>query len=102
MKRLCSAPDRALAQIWADVLERSGFEVTVQRLYLPGAVGDIPPDQAAAEIWLTDEMQWDAARELLQALMNPPQRAWFCACGERIVGGFEQCWRCGAMRLPHS
>ena len=23
--------------------------------------------------------------------------AWRCVCGEQVVGGFEQCWNCGAM-----
>jgi len=100
MKRLCQAPDRALAQIWADVLTRAGIAVSVERLFLPGAVGDIPPDQAMPELWVHDEAQFARAAELLRALRDPPQRRWFCACGEEIEGGFEQCWNCGAMRLP--
>jgi hypothetical protein len=34
---------------------------------------------------------------LLDALQHRPQRRWQCRCGELVEGGFEQCWRCGAM-----
>ncbi|MFN3628476.1 MAG: DUF2007 domain-containing protein [Casimicrobiaceae bacterium] len=99
MERLCRAPSLALAQIWCDVLNRAGIEVTLQRLYQQGVAGDIPLDQVDPELWLMDEAQFARAQELLSVLKNPPQRRWFCACGEEIEGGFEQCWNCGAMRL---
>ena len=40
------------------------------------------------------------AQALLAELRQPLQRRWQCVCGELVEGGFEQCWRCGAMMTP--
>lgn len=97
MKRIAQAPNLAIATLWADELKRQGVDVTVQRSYLSGVVGDLPPDQCLPEIWLVDERQEHRAREMLYDLQHVPQRRWGCVCGEFIEGGFEQCWSCGAM-----
>ena len=97
MKRLTTAPNIALATLWADMLSNSGIAATVQRYFASGIAGEIPPDQALPEIWVTDAAQFDAARRLLHELRHPPHRHWQCAgCGEVIDGPFEQCWQCGA------
>ncbi len=97
MKRLTQAPNLAIATLWADALTRAGFDVTVQRAFLAGGVGDLAPDQCLPEIWLTDVAQEARARDVLYDLQHVPQRRWGCVCGELIEGGFEQCWNCGAM-----
>jgi hypothetical protein len=97
MKRLTQAPNLAIATLWADALERDGIATTVQRQFLAGVVGDLPPDQCLPEIWITEEHQEARAKTLLHALKNVPQRRWGCVCGELVEGGFEQCWSCGEM-----
>lgn len=98
MRRLAHAPNLLLAQLWADWLCQAGVEATVQRVFASGIAGEIPPDQALPEVWITDEAQFDRADALLAALRQAPRRQWRCAgCGEAIDGGFEQCWQCGAM-----
>jgi Putative prokaryotic signal transducing protein len=97
MKRLTQAPNLAIATLWADALEREGIATTLQRQYLSGGIGDLPPDQCLPEIWITELHQETRARELLHTLKNVPQRRWGCVCGELVEGGFEQCWKCGAM-----
>jgi hypothetical protein len=97
MKRLTQAPNLALATLWADMLRQGGIDTSVQRAYASSIAGEIPPDQALPELWVTDDAQLDAARALLQALRHPPVRRWVCGgCGELIEGAFDQCWRCGA------
>jgi 4-aminobutyrate aminotransferase len=64
---------------WLDLT--SGIGVT--------ATGHCHPDVVAAI-----EAQ---ARTLLHDLARVPQRRWLCGCGEMVEGGFEQCWRCGAL-----
>jgi Putative prokaryotic signal transducing protein len=96
MKRLARAPNIALATLWADRLSQAGFAASVQRYYLSGIAGELPPDQCQPEIWLADAAQLEAAQALLNELQNPPQHRWQCACGELVEGGFEQCWQCGA------
>jgi hypothetical protein len=98
VKRLATAPNLALATLWADMLTHAGTPTRVERAYASGIAGEIPPDQALPELWLEDDdADVPAAQRLLDALRNAPAREWVCrACGERVEGPFEQCWNCGA------
>ena len=97
MKRLTTAPNIAIATLWADMLTSGGIAASVQRYYAGSIAGEIPPDQALPEIWIADADQFDAARRLLAELQHPPRRRWVCpGCAEAIDGPFEQCWKCGA------
>lgn len=95
MLRLTQAPNLALATLWADALRSEGLAVSVERLYLSGVAGELPPDQCSPELWLHDPAQEERARTLLDALQHLPQHCWDCACGVRVEGGFESCWACG-------
>ena len=98
MRRLAQAPNLAIATLWADVLREDGISATVQREFLAGVVGELPPDQCLPEVWVADDDQFNRAERLLSALRERPQRRWHCAaCGELVEGGFEACWRCGAL-----
>ena len=97
MKRLTTAPNLAIATLWADMLRSGGIGAGVQRYYAGSIAGEIPPDQALPEVWIADAAQFDAARSLLHELRHPPHRRWVCpGCSESIDGPFEQCWNCGA------
>lgn len=93
--RLTRAPNIAIAALWVDALRLAGFDVAMQRYFLGAAAGELPPDQCLPEIWLLRDEQEGAARAALHDLQHVPQRRWFCACGEMVEGGFEQCWQCG-------
>jgi len=97
MLRLTQAPNLAIATLWADALGVEGIEASVQRQYLSGVAGELPPDQCLPEVWIHQDSQEDRARTLLHDLQNVPQHRWFCGCGELVEGGFEQCWACGAL-----
>ncbi len=97
MKRVIQAPGLAIATLWVDLLGQAGIEATVQRAYASGIAGEIPPDQALPEVWVTDEAQFERARSVLAALTDLRHRHWRCpGCGETVDGPFEQCWNCGA------
>jgi len=97
MRRLISAPNLALATLWADMLTHAGMSATVQRAYAGSIAGELPPDQALPEVGVSDDAQLEPARVLLAQLRHPPQRHWLCpGCGEAIDGPFDQCWNCGA------
>ncbi len=97
MKRLTTAPNLALATLWADLLTHAGVPTTVQRQYASSIAGEVPPDQTLPELWVVDEAQFDGAKRLLEQLQHPPHRRWACpGCGETIDGPFEECWKCGA------
>lgn len=95
MLRLTRVPNIAIATLWLDTLREAGIDASLQRYYLGGVAGDLPPDQCLPEIWLNHAEQETRARALLHELQNLPQRHWLCACGEIVEGGFEQCWACG-------
>ena len=98
MKRVAQAPNLAIATLWVHALAEDGIEASVQREFLGAAMGQLPPDQCLPEVWVQDDAQLAPARRSLDALRRRPQRQWHCAgCGEFVEGGFEQCWRCGAM-----
>lgn len=101
MRRLQSAPNLALATLWADLLRHAGVAVSVQRQYSSGIAGEIPPDQALPELWVQHDEQHGRALALLYELTHAPSRRWVCrACGEHVEGPFEQCWNCGAFCDP--
>jgi rubrerythrin len=99
LKRLASAPNLAIATLWAELLTQEGFAAVVQRPFASSIAGEIPPDQAQPEVWLLDDAKFDGARARLAELQRPPaERRWVCRqCGELVEGPFEQCWNCGAM-----
>ncbi len=96
MPKLTQAPNAAIATLWADALKDAGIGASVQRQYLSGVAGELPPDQCLPEVWIQDVAQEARARELLHHLQHVPQRRWQCDCGELVEGGFEQCWACAA------
>jgi hypothetical protein len=60
-------------------------------------MGDLPPAECQAEVWLLDERDLARAQELLFN-RQPSGEQWACACGERLGAQFTQCWQCGAYR----
>lgn len=95
MRRIAQAPNIAIAALWVDTLREAGIAASVQRHFLSGIAGEVPPDQCLPEVWVLHDQQEAQARTLLTQLRNLPQRRWRCACGELVEGGFESCWNCG-------
>ncbi len=97
MLRLTQAPNLAIATLWTDALAVEGIAASVQRQYLAGVAGELPPDQCLPEVWIHNPGQEASARELLHHLQHMPQHRWLCGCGELVEGGFQQCWSCAAL-----
>lgn len=95
--RLTQAPNLSIATLWAEALSAEGIEASVQRQYLSGLAGELPPDQCLPEVWVHDPGQEKRAKELLHHLQNVPQQRWECLCGELVEGGFQQCWACARL-----
>jgi hypothetical protein len=99
MQRLMTAPNLVLATLWADMLRQAGLDATVQRAYASSLAGELQPDLSLPEIWIGHDDDLAQAQKLLHELRNAPHRHWFCGnCQEEVLGPFEQCWACGAMR----
>ncbi len=98
------APNLSTAQHWVNVLEAAGIGCELHNRYATGALGGLPADACAPEVWLDDERDDALARHLLDAASHGPaagDASWRChQCGEQLEAQFTACWRCGAVRDP--
>lgn len=99
MRQLHSSLNVALVNHYRSVLEESGIPCVVRGEYLTVAVGEIPPIEAWAELWVVDESRFDDAARFIAGLEAAPRdgAAWVCAeCGEDNDAAFAACWNCGS------
>jgi Putative prokaryotic signal transducing protein len=99
--KLLSRCDSAI-EAWhlAGVLKAGGVRCEVRNTQLSGALGEIPWDECAPQLWLVDAADEPLARRLIDMARSAPLGpAWRCnGCGESIEPQFSDCWRCGAER----
>jgi len=100
MKRLVTADNLMTATLWQAVLESAGIRCQLRNRFISGAVGELPTDQVAPQLWLFDDDDSARAEQLLDELRraheSPP---WTCLrCQEIREGQFFQCWQCGTAR----
>jgi rubrerythrin len=104
MIKLTRAPNLMTAHHWVNVLAMAGIACELHNRYLSGAMGEIPADQCAPEIWLVDDRDERLAHTLLDRAKNGPDasaRSWTCQqCGESLEAQFMVCWQCGTSRDP--
>jgi hypothetical protein len=102
VKRLLSSHDLISVHHARNLLDAAGIAAVVHNELLSSAMGELPPVECQAELWVLDDA--DAARaERILREGRLPQAAdgpsWRCAgCGETLEAQFTQCWRCGATR----
>jgi hypothetical protein len=97
VKRIYSSFNRVAVHHAKNVLEAAGIPAMVRNEYLSSAMGELPPAECQAELWLLDPRDAVRAEQLLFRPM-PQGAEWTCRCGERSGPQFTQCWRCGAYR----
>jgi len=104
MMKLMRAPNVLIGQHWINVLSASGIACELHNRYLNGALGEIPAEQCAPELWLVDERDEMLARKLIAAASNGPAAdapTWRCRqCNEVLEAQFTVCWQCGTARDP--
>lgn len=102
MHKLLLAPNALTGQHWVNLLTVAGIPCELHNRYLNGALGEIPAEQCAPELWLLDERDEALARRLIEAAMNGPPAGsvpWRCPrCGEMLEAQFTNCWQCGEAR----
>ena len=72
MMKLMRAPNVLIGQHWINVLSAAGISCELHNRYLNGALGEIPAEQCAPELWLVDERDEMLARKLIEAASNGP------------------------------
>ncbi len=100
MKRVFSSHNLVLIHHSRNLLEAEGIETEVRREMLSSAMGELPPAECLAEVWVLHEQDVRRAEEVLR---RPPVSGpdWNCAsCGEVSGAQFTQCWKCNALRTP--
>jgi hypothetical protein len=102
LKRVFSSFNRVAVHHARNLLAAEGISAEVRNEFLASAMGELPPAECQAELWvLNDE---DAARA--SGVLRRPAPAgpdWICAgCGESSGPQFTHCWKCGKQRVEGS
>ena len=96
MKRVFSSFNQTAVYHARNLLENEGISTQMRNTVLSSAMGELPPSECQAELWVADP-DAAAASAILQRQASGPD--WTCAaCGETAGAQFTQCWRCGADR----
>jgi len=97
LKRVYSSFNQTAVYHARNLLENAGIETLVRNAALSSAMGELPPAECQAEVWVLNASDYKKAQEILsQGPVAGPD--WTCACGETLAPQFTQCWRCGAYR----
>jgi hypothetical protein len=97
--RVYSSYDLVAAHHARNLLEAEGIRAEVRNERLSSAMGELPPAECQAEVWVLEAGDAARAERLLREGVRASGPPWSCAgCGERIEPQFTQCWRCGATR----
>jgi hypothetical protein len=98
LKRIYSSFDLAAVHHAKNVLEAEGIGAVVKNEMLSSAMGELPPAECQAELWVLVQHA-DRAARILRFERWTEGAQWGCsACGESQEPQFTQCWRCGAYR----
>jgi hypothetical protein len=97
LKRVFSSFNLVAVHHARNLLQSEGIRAVVKNEMLSSAMGELPPTECQAELWVLRESEVERAEEILHARpVSGP--AWICSCGETSGPQFTQCWRCGADR----
>jgi len=98
MNRVFSSCNLVLVHHFCNLLEAEGIESEVRNQMLSSAMGELPPAECQAELWVLRGEDVARAEEVLRrpAVSGP---SWNCQdCGENSGPQFTQCWKCGTVR----
>jgi hypothetical protein len=78
-----------------NALESNGIQCEVRGEFRRSLMLELPITESFVELWLLNDDQEDAARQILSGALPTSSRSWTCPqCGEAIDAGFDQCWNC--------
>jgi hypothetical protein len=98
VKRVFSSYNQTAVYHARNLLETEGIQALIKNAILSSAMGELPPAECQAELWVLNDSDVNRAEEILSAKhVSGPD--WKCArCGEVSGPQFTHCWRCGAAR----
>ena len=95
MKRVFSSHNLQLVHHFRNLLSAGGVPAVIRNEMLSSAMGELPPAECQAELWVDDA---DFARAQAALSASASGEDWRCACGETLGAQFTDCWRCGRAR----
>jgi len=99
LKRVFSSFNRIAVHHAKNLLSSEGIAAEVRNEFLSSAMGELPPAECQAELWVLND---EDAATAFGVLRRPPPAGpeWKCGnCGESSGPQFTQCWNCGALRI---
>jgi hypothetical protein len=85
------------AQHFANVLRAAGIACELRNIHSASAFGELPLDQCMPQLWVSNRLETQRARDILDSLKRPFEgNPWRCRCNELIEPQFGTCWQCGA------
>ena len=98
MKRVFSSFNTVLVHHSRNLLEAEGIRTEVRNQILSSAMGELPPAECQAEVWVANDGDAPRAFDVLRR-PAPAGPDWACEdCGERCGPQFTQCWNCATLR----
>ena len=95
MRRVYSSFNLLAVHHAKNVLETEGIRSTVKNEHLSSAMGELPPAECQAELWVLRDDDAARAERLLRDGAQTDGCPWRCAaCGEILEPQFTQCWNC--------
>jgi hypothetical protein len=99
LKRIYSSFNLAAVHHVRNLLEAEGIRAVVKNEHLSSAMGELPPAECQAEVWVLNGADLWRAERVLNPSTHEGGLPWRCAaCSETSEPQFTQCWRCGAYR----
>lgn len=95
MQRVYSSFNLLAVHHARNVLETEGIRALVKNEHLSSAMGELPPAECQAELWVLRDDDAPRAERLLRYGAQTGGSPWRCAaCGEVSEPQFTQCWNC--------
>jgi hypothetical protein len=97
VKRVFSSFNLQIVHHARNLLAAEGIRAVVRNEILSSAMGELPPAECQAELWILDDADLQRSVAILQH-RSREEPDWTCGCGETLGAQFTQCWSCGAYR----
>ena len=85
-----------------ELLENNGIGCMIKNQRVSSLAGEVPFAEVFPELWGINDEDVDQARNLMEeqgTVKDANGSVWRCfGCGERHVGTFSACWKCGRER----
>lgn len=83
-----------------NILENAGIVTVLQNEFASSAVGELSFLDAWPQLWVLDDANYEAAREIIAGMEKPRTgKDWICSnCNEINDPSFEICWNCQTNR----